>query len=329
MSEITITPRQKKLLAALHLDRGADFSSIARRSGVKTHIARYETSRLEARSIARPSVLIDPFRLGLLQYQVYLAIGFDKKEARDRFIRFLENSSQIIWYAHLGGSTQYGFTLCVRTQTEVPIFFEKLIKESGILIVLKRIAQITLFALFQKSYLSPTANSPRTAIYMNAGDTVEISSEERKALAAALESPQLSLAERAKRSGSARSSMALRLERLKEKKVFLREIYLISARRMGFQTFRFLISLKGFREQIEKRFLRFCEVNANIVSLSACIGSWDYELTVEAEKNEGIVNVSERLMAEFTDNIQQLEVLPVFLQAQPSRPLVQLVQKVS
>ncbi len=328
MSDISITPRQRRLLAEIHLNRHLDVAALARRVKRKAHVVRYELARLREAEIIRPGILFNAFRLGLLQYQVYLAIGFSAQEQRNRFIRFLENSSQVIWYGHLGGNTQYGFTLCVRTQSEVSSFFEKLSKESGIAILLKRIAQVSLFALFQKSYLSPKTNSAREYIYMRAGESSDISSEDRQALVQLLESPALSIAEIAARVGTPRTSLALKIERLKRSDILLREIYFISARRLGFQTFRFLVLLKGFREQIEKKFLRFCETNSNIVSLTACIGSWDYEVTVEAESSGEIVTVSERMMAEFSEQIQHLEVLPVFIQTQPLRPLVQILKKI-
>lgn len=327
MAEVTVTPRQRKILAEIQFDRQLDVASIGKKTTLKPHLVRYEIARLREQQIIRPGVLFDPFKLGLFQYQVYLAIGFSRQEQRDRFIRFLESSSQIIWYGHLGGSTQYGFTLCVRSQHEVSNFFEKLAKESGITILLKRIGQISMFALYQKAYLTQKSGANRTSIYLKAGEPAEIPNDDRKALIDMLEMPDLSIAERASRTGIPRTSLALRIERLKRDNVLLREIYFISARRMGFQTFRFLVLLKGFREQIEKSFLRFCEQNAHIVSLAACIGSWDYELTVEAETSEGIVTVSERLMAEFSEQIQHLEVLPVFLQSQPQRPLVQILRK--
>ena len=66
---------------------------------------------------------------------------------------------------------------------------------------------------------------------------------------------------------------------------------------------RFLVSLKGFSAELRKNILEFCQHHPNIVSLISSIGTWDYEIKIEAASEEHIDMVISEFFERFSEFI--------------------------
>ena len=104
----------------------------------------------------------------------------------------------------------------------------------------------------------------------------------------------------------------------KEDKILLRSIYYVNAGKMGYQTFKLLVYARGLSAKFEKDFFSFARLQPQVVFFVSNFGSWDFELTVEADSPKMAVAVTERIYEKFSTNVQEIRILPVFKQTTSS-----------
>ena len=76
--------------------------------------------------------------------------------------------------------------------------------------------------------------------------------------------------------------------------------------------YRLLIFVNALNLDLKERFSQFFEGHRNVVSFVHCIGSWDYELRVEVQDPQEIVQLKQQLYELFGNDISTVKVLPMF-----------------
>jgi DNA-binding Lrp family transcriptional regulator len=125
-------------------------------------------------------------------------------------------------------------------------------------------------------------------------------------------SPSSSFSAMARKVGLSPSTFQYRVAKLKERRVLAGQIYGLNYARGEIFAYRILIGVRGVTPALKKRFLAYCSRHKNILSMTHCIGGWDFEISVELERPEEISEISRELYEFFGADVDSLRVLPRF-----------------
>lgn len=312
-----ITDKDRAVLSAIQFRANATVAEIRKSCGLREHTVNYHLSRLKEAGIARPVALIDVYRLGFCEYEVYFSLAAEEKKAADRLLKHLSESPRVAWLAELGGGFQHAMTICAQTPREASDFLEGLAKRFGNIFFEKSIASIVSFSLFRKKYLGSSGKPPLEALTL--GETperVDIDETDRRIISTLFRSSYPSHRAMAQASGIARSTIEYRLKKLEEKGVILGYVYFINAAKIGMQAYKVLVYIKGLKEGVNASLYSFAMRHPNVVNFTRCLGSWDYEFTVEVQDPREMITFSRLLHDEFGGQLNSAQILPVFKQSQ-------------
>ncbi len=308
--------RDRLIAGALQFRRDEPVASIAKQLGLRTHQVQYALSRLLQSKVLRPWVYINPFALGMEEYEVLFTLGAASKRVKSNFDAFLRSHSKVVWFAVLGGDYQYGVRLAVRRNYECVRFLEEVRKRFGGILLRKSFAVLLQFEAYPKRYLSP----PNSKV-IRSGVQIAPPTLQRKfdrtdyvLLGALVANPTASERDLSLRTGLARGTVRARIAALQKNGVILSRAYLVSASRMGMQAFKALIHSKGLQPQIREQIMKFIATHPQVVNLSTCLGEWDYELGIEVVNPLQASEIVSELYEASGDLISHIELLPVFEQ---------------
>jgi DNA-binding Lrp family transcriptional regulator len=108
------------------------------------------------------------------------------------------------------------------------------------------------------------------------------------------------------------STLELRLKKLEEKKVILGYTFAIDSNLVSIQQFKFLIFGKGIDSALGRKLFQFANQHPNVTVFLQTLGAWDYELNVEVERSEDIVQVRQELYEFVGSDLLSVKVLPKF-----------------
>ena len=92
-----LSERKSQILSALYLQADLTTREIAQQLQIKEHTVRRETEWLVESDIIRRQSFIDVYRLGFVQYELYLSLGAQKQASVNRFLKLILVSDRVAW----------------------------------------------------------------------------------------------------------------------------------------------------------------------------------------------------------------------------------------
>ena len=314
------SPQELKIISALQLDADLPLSELCKKTGLRAHTVHYHLRRLKEAGIIRRGALINLPALGFEQYAVYFSLAPTDPKNKQRLLAELKKHPRVFWFAELGGDFQYGMSVIAKRPDEALEFLSALSAKGDGQIMRKAVSLIVNLSIFRKKYLSPTLPvSDLDMLTIPRGETkTNLDQKDMQVLSLLAEGQGESVQAMAKLLGAPRTSLEYRIKKLKEDKILLRSIYYVNAGKMGYQTFKLLVYARGLSAKFEKDFFSFARLQPQVVFFVSNFGSWDFELTVEADSPKMAVAVTESIYEKFSTNVQEIRILPVFEQTTSS-----------
>lgn len=308
--------RDLQVAAAVQFRRDESITALAKRLGLQTHQIQYTLTRLQSLKIIRPWVFINPFALGLEEYELLFTIGSATKRVKSSFDAFLRSHPKVVWFGVLGGGFQYGVRLAVRRSEECSRFLDEIRQSFGDILLRKSFAVLLQFESFPKRYLAPQRAKILApgVIISPPQSTVKADQTDLKIISVMLANPAASDRELSRLTGYARATVSARLTALRKSGVILSNAYLISASRLGMQSFKALVHGKGLQPLMKTKIKQFASTHESVVNLTTCLGEWDYELGIEVFESLKASELVSELYEFCGDLITHIELLPVFEQ---------------
>lgn len=305
-----------KLLAALQLRADATVPTLTRFTGLRAHTVHYAIKRFTERKMIRPWPFLDPYRLGFTEYQFYFALAPSSPGVRTRVLGALTAEERVVWMAELGGDFQYGATVVARFPGEAAECITRAATRFGGAIRKKSVVSILSFTLHQKRYLNGGKPlGPITSIGFGPAVGEEtLDSLDQRLVSSLYQSPLMSMRERALHLSVARGTVEARLAKLRERGILKGYVNFISARELGMQTYKLLLAMRGVRSALGAKVRAFCDAHPHVVSMIECLGSWDFEITIEVHAPADAVTLVEEISSRFANEMSDIHVLPIFHQ---------------
>lgn len=316
-----ISETQGQILAGLQFSATKSIKELASSLKLKHSTVHYHIQRFREAELIRPAAFVDFFKLGLLQYSVFYSLTPENKKLRKELWSFLSNHSRVVWFAELGGQYQYATTLVVNSALNVFSFLQELEQIAGDVLLKRDVIENVHFTSFAKNYLTTKdSKSARKSLSMGLPvESVDLDETDYAILEALFDQSTSSHEQKAKSLRIPRSTFSFRLNRLTQKGIVRAEIYYINSQLLGRLSYLILLSERGSNTDFFKQLTGFCIATNEVVNLKRCLGSWDYELTVEVQNEQQVVEVCQSLCRKLSGHIADIVTLPVFRKSTSSR----------
>lgn len=314
MAQNRLSATASRILRSAQLNAGKPLHEIAKETRVPVHTVQYWLNKLSEQEIIRRGVVVNPFRIGESRYGFYFSVAPHGLKHKSKLFRFLSLHERVIWYGELGAEFQFGTSLIAKNGAEIQEFLVELERKTGMTYIRKSLSFLNDFTMLEKTYLYENkSSSKRDKLAIVAPSTsIDVDDIDRKILSVINECS--SHLEVMRRTGVPRQTIDNRVQKLRSHGVILRDVYYISAARLGFHVFRILVTLVNQQNAAWKRLSDFCEKEPHIVNFSRCVGSWDGEIVIESESSAHVAQIGADLAAALGSEILDMRIVPILSQ---------------
>lgn len=269
---------------------------------------------LRSSRLITPRIFFDATALGLIQYEVHLAIPCLDDQLKEKLFSELSDCEHTLWFAQTQGSYNVALSLCGHSSRLTLHTLNECLERVEVVPSRLSVGVLASYTVYRKKYLAQLGSEKNSL-----SDTLQIQSTtdytcdalDLRIISALFKSSQASIRNVAREAGIPRTTFEYRMERLKEKGVISNRCFIIDPQKLGILRSRLLIQTQNFDARSREKFMSYCSIHPNIVSLRHILGEWDYELTLESESPQMAKSIHDEITSVFPGQIQQTEVLDV------------------
>ncbi len=301
---LKLDSRDYRLLYELDVDCRQSLTQLAAKLGVSKQRAAYRLARLEAAGVVKGySTLIDPSRLGFLQFRTYVRLRRADEAVLSKIIDFLKAQNRVWGIVRMSGPADVVFATGVRKPSEYHAFWDSVEREFKPWIASARVSVYSPVYHFSKAYLVGAREEGKVRII--GGEPVEVDETDLKVLEAISQNARASAVEIAGRAGADPQTVVNRLRKLEANGVIQGYRALIDVERLGFEFYKVDFSLAS---TVDKEKIRdYCRVEPNAYQVNDTIGGADLEVEFHVRNLRELLAKIEGLRKAFPGVIECFE----------------------
>lgn len=305
------SPRDLHILSAYQSRIDNPIAQTAQAASAREHIVRRTVSRAQEAEVLTRRVYVNFFRLGLQQYSIFFSDGATSKAQRARLREALLKAPCVELLLEVGGAFSFGVVLTVRSVFDVDVFFRWIAAKSSVPIKTVQFHQRTGWHYFGVKYLHPRVHPPPIHIVASGEAPIDLSSEDSRLLHAFTLAPDGSRAHIARTLGIPVTTFQYQVQRLTEAGVIAGVRCQVAPGIVGYQSYRVLVRTGILRASDHEAIFNWAKRHPHVVSMMHGVGSWQYELRVEAPSFAAASDICEDLTEYSSDYVHNVELLPV------------------
>jgi DNA-binding Lrp family transcriptional regulator len=307
-----LSDKERLVLAAAELRADAPMAELRKETGLREHTIRYALRRLIQRKVASPIPLVNLQVLGMTIFNIFFSVGAEKRATKDALLKAFSQSKEVVWIGEFGGEYQYGLAVVGKHVGTALDLLNTLAQKYQNIFFEKSVAWQSSVTVYYRKYLTSKrmAVKPLTCRYTD--QTVEIDEIDEKVLSGLTSLGGESHRQIAMALKMPLSTFELRVRKLTEKGVLAGHILAVDPTTFGMQGYKLLVYGKGLNASLAKGLSKFCEQHRSITYLIECIGSWDYEIGVEAEHPQEVTEVVQEIYEQFGALVNNVKLLNKF-----------------
>lgn len=303
-----INSKQRAVLAAIQLDAELGISEIARLAGLPSHTVQYNLSRLKAAGVLRTYCFINPHRLGLTDFCLFLnPIGF-QAQLLERMAQVCATFPGVAYATQLVGEFLFSVSCFGKDVRIVDTFLSTLHAAIPDVTWDVEFAVRLEWTVLQRATLGtsgPTKSLTRSVHV----DAVPIDATDIRLLTALSQHPELALSRVSNKIGISEATGRSRFKKLSDTGVILGKVCYVPASSVGCTEYRILISVAGRTPALDAKFRQFALENEMIHEFVICIGGWSYELNAQATEPANLGLITGSMYKQFRSHIQRVQTM--------------------
>jgi len=307
-----LSERSRRVLNAVRGRGGIGVPALAKHLEMRPATVRYELQKLQDLEILADNVaLINVRALGFFVYNLYLAVQYATQEDKRRFYAAISSHQAVTWFSEVGGNYQLCILVQVRTTHGVKELLSYLEQIKGTSIGDKLASRCLSFSVipFDSCRLDEIAhaNTPEsTGLRLS-----DLDPTTRSILKFYCAPNPLSNREIAKYLGSSPASVDRRVRRLRELNIIVGYFWRLHYRESQLSKYKLLVSVRDHSSQFCHELLRFCAEREGTSHFKECLGSWDYEVSVEVFTPGEAADFSSAFQSRFGVKLSRVDCIPV------------------
>lgn len=306
-----LTLRQEQILAFIYHQADLPTKEIARKLGIREHTVRREIERFSLENIIRRQSFIDIYRLGYVQYELYLSLGAQKPSSVDRFLKFIISSERVAWVGQFSGEFQYVIAVCCRTPHELLEFISQVGRTVGVALTDRQMSIRLSYTEFPLKHFATRDFGPKRIHFGVPGDEVidRLDHDILKALSHPDYAGNNALAARLK---IPQSTCHARIQRLTKRGIIAGSTYVIDFSKVGLQAFTLLLKTRTHSKQLTEALIGYGEKHPAVAFVAEGIGAFDYKIGILLRLASDIVSTSQQISDVLGDQLVTCSCLTSF-----------------
>ena len=304
--------RDRDILCRVTLHADCSLRELAQISKHQLHSVRYLLERMKEAGAIRKTWVIDPLRLGWQRYHLLFSTAAPLGQKRDEFINYLVTLPTVASFAEIGGDFDYSVNVLARNVKDACSTLSSVTNRFGMVFFTKYLSLQYRVAYFPRKYLASGPFKFKPLLIGDIEGTVEVDGLDRRLLYLLARNPDCEKKELAKLAGSSVVTVTARIEKLRENKIIRGASFVQSGAITGAQNYRLLIYARGINESLNQTMFKYAEKAPHCTSYSEGFGGADFELGIEVEHYNQVVELKEDIRSKFGDQIAQMQVLSRF-----------------
>jgi|694.fasta_scaffold94906_2 DNA-binding Lrp family transcriptional regulator len=304
-----ISERERQLIAAVEFNLESSVESLARTLKMPSSAVSYSLKKLVDNEILRPRCFVNSYKLGLEDVGFFFNLVEQSPTARTKLIKKFREHESIAYFGSLLGDYQFIAVILSHGIQHAAKLVRELTESSGDIVTEKKIVPRIRAERFVRKYLSPKHASK--TIFQLYSDGVPFDADEidQKILLTLGNTPFESLRHISRVSGLPFATVDRRVKGLRKAGVIQGFFYDLNTTKLGIQSFRVLIEVKGLSCPVREMVLKTCRNHPAVTYLIETLGSWDFELGVETVDARVVSRVVEELYGATERRIGSSQVL--------------------
>jgi DNA-binding Lrp family transcriptional regulator len=307
MSARGLSAVEKKVIIGGRFTARESISTLAKRIGVKNHVAQRALRGLLEREVLKPYLVVDVSKLGFTDYAVFFSVSPGSAKLHRKLVQYLKQSVQVPWFAEFSGEYHYAFSLICRHIGEVDDFLLALGRAVGVEMTSRTVSVRTSWMTFpHRSLLPDFACSVIGYEIQSRGDVIKYDDLDIRLLRLLSDPTAPSDAACSRALGEAPATVRYRRGLLEQKGVIVSYALALDVAAINYFPCIFLMQMKTPSNELRRRLQTFAATEIGATSLLSCVGSWDYELTIAAESLANVAECQRQLLDRFASDIAEV-----------------------
>lgn len=302
-----------KILAALDKDSRAQFSDIAKSTGIGQESVRYRFNRLaEEGVITRCTTLINATALGYTYYQLLFKLQNVDIERRAALLSFLKEHPRIGWVAEIEGIYDIAIITPVRHQPELQRLIDDIYgRFSGN--IMRRTLSVNLSGeFFPRDYLLSTPRAmPRHPPAYAYEEQHDITDKEKHLCRILAADSRTTAVEAGQRLGVSTDTVLRMMRALTRKRIILQHALTIDPTALARSHYKILLYLNNIDSKTVEQLRTHVRLDNRSLAIIRSLSEYDYELDYELEGPEQLKEVTMELTNTFSNIIRDYSVLRI------------------
>lgn len=301
----------RKIIAELDMNARLPITQLAKAVRASREVVNYRIKTLTKREIiSGTQTFFNPAKVGYGIYRVLVRLDSLDEDTINKFRDFFIRHNFVMWFAKLGGKWDYAIEFFAKSNDEFNTSlktsfeqFEGLIKKYEVMTILEIDSYARKYIFDNKKY----------QIFKIGGQIEDIKLDEidKKIIKELISDSRLSNYEIGEKLKLARNTIKYRIKKLEGKGIILGYKLFYHPQKIGYQSYKLLISMDNLSQKQEKEFFSFAQQNKNIVFAHKNLGKWNYEFEIEIEDMIKLQEVIIELRIRFKENIIDYELFPI------------------
>lgn len=306
-----INDLSRKILVYCDLNADIAYTNIARALRCREYTVRRALDRILAEGYFTRRGSFNLFRMGLIEFNVYLTFDSQSLSSRERILRAIESSPGVKWLQELTSGYHALIGYLAPTAREVSTFIDALGAEHGSFILEKSVSTVASYHYFGRRYISPGARPFRCIESIDTGPTNTLDEIDWRLLKAMSDGNYLGAAQLSRKLKLPPSTIQFRIERLKKEGILLGFTYNLVHLPPQVNAFRVHIHTRGNGAKILGYLKKMAADDPSIVYVIKCLASWDYEVIYESFDHSAVLDLGRRLVETLGPALLRHDILPL------------------
>lgn len=301
-----LDPLDRKILGALENNSRLRFTEIGRELKASGEVIAYRYDRLRARAvILNATTLVDPYRFGMTICKSYLRLGGTRRR-REAFLRHLEKSSQLCWFAQVQGAWDVVVSLYASGARDFQHQFGELIADFCDLIIGRQAFFLTYQETYPRKLHERTQRRPRIIGVPGDATPDEL---DRKILTMLSQDSRKSVVEIGQRLKTPPNTVAYRIEALEKQGVIAAYVLNINHEMLGLLRVKVAVHLQDWSTKARERLKQYLRSREEVTAFIEQVGSWELEFETELPSISDLHVLLDDIRERFGEVVRDFETL--------------------
>lgn len=303
-----------KLLTILEENARQTLSQIAKKIKTSQQAVSYRLKSLEKRKvIGGYYTIINLTKLGYTNYRIMIRLSNIDDQTHKEIISYLMDYPNVLWIVDCGGR----WDLLVNFTARNIIHFNKMLQnfKNKFPLQIQNCDILTTLEVtyFDRDYFTKKSREIKHLSYFGGEEKINIPDQTNlQILNLISENGRMNFVEISQKINVSPNTIMLRLREIKKSGLIQGFKPLIHLENTPFSGYKALIKFQNITEQKEKEIINYLKTNVNVVAIIKLIGLWDFEIELEVETKEQMLELTRNFRDQFKDIIKEFEVIPLF-----------------